>query len=272
MIDPRQVWKYRDGKASRVEDDLVVEEPLEIRVRGRSVVVTMRTPGPGDQHDSHDAELAAGFLLSEGLIKSADDIARIDPCTREATGNIINVFLSPGIEVDFDRLSRNVFSSSSCGVCGKATLESLHHQFDPIRSECCVSPDLLESLPTKLRDAQACFDRTGALHAAGLFDMNGHLLIVREDVGRHNAVDKVLGHALLERMPALNNHVLLVSGRVSFEIVQKALAGGVPVVAAVSAPSSLAVDLAMDAGITLIGFLRDGRMNVYCGEARITSS
>ena len=271
MNDPRLVWKYREGNGSLVDDELVVEEPLEIRVRGRSVAVTMRTPAQGGQHDIQDAELAAGFLLSEGLIVSVDDIARIDPCVREASGNIINVFLVPGIEVDFARLSRNVFSSSSCGVCGKATLESLQQQYDPIHSDMQVSPDILCGLPLTLRNKQACFDRTGGLHAAGLFDASGQLLIVREDVGRHNAVDKVLGHALLKRTSPLDQHILLVSGRVSFEIVQKALAGGVPIVAAVSAPSSLAVDLATDAGMTLIGFLRDGRMNVYCGETRVIS-
>jgi FdhD protein len=292
MIESRPIWKYSGGEPTRVEDDLAVEEPLEIRVRGRSVAVTMRTPAPGtipgitpgitpgcapvppgssEQRDRQDAELAAGFLLSEGLIRSADDVARIDPCVRSGAGNIVNVFLVPGVKVDFERLSRHVFSSSSCGICGKATLESLQQHFEPVNSDLKVRPDTLTALPARLRAVQACFDRTGGLHAAALFDSAGELLVAREDVGRHNAVDKALGHALLQRMIPLDRHVLLVSGRASFEIVQKALAGGVPIVAAVSAPSSLAVQLAEDSGITLVGFLRDGRMNVYCGEQRITA-
>ncbi len=270
MIESRPVWKLNGGEPVRIEDDLVVEEPLEIRVRGRSIAVTMRTPASADQRGTQDAELAAGFLLSEGLIASADDIARIDPCTRTSDGNIINVFLAPGINIDLDRLSRHVFSSSSCGVCGKATLESLHQHFAPIRSDLFIEPATLNALPAKLRAAQACFARTGGLHAAALFDEAGNLSQVREDIGRHNAVDKVLGHALLQRMTPLNRHGLLVSGRVSFEIIQKALAAGVPIVAAISAPSTLAVDLAETSGMTLVGFLRDGRMNLYCGEARIT--
>ena len=278
MIESRPVWKLHGAESARVDDDLVIEEPLEIRVRGRSVAVTMRTPGPrnrlesdGGRHesDTHDAELAAGFLLSEGLIHSANDIARIDPCTRTTDGNIINVFLAPGVEIDFDRLSRHVFSSSSCGVCGKATIESLHRQFDPIRSDMRIDRTALDALPAKLREAQACFDRTGGLHAAALFDVKGDLLTVREDIGRHNAVDKVLGHALLQRMSPLTHHGLLVSGRVSFEIIQKALAAGVPLVAAISAPSTLAVELAEASGMTVVGFLREGRMNLYCGESRI---
>lgn len=272
MIETRPVWKYNGGEPFRIDDDLAVEEPLEIRVRGRSVAVTMRTTGPGDERDRQDAELAAGFLLSEGLIHSADDIARIDPCARSGTGNIVNVFLAPGVQIDFDRLSRHVFSSSSCGICGKTTIESLHQNFEPVNSALKVSQDTLTALPAKLRKAQICFDRTGGLHAAALFDSTGKPIAVREDVGRHNAVDKLMGHALLHRMTPLNRHVLLVSGRASFEIVQKALAGGVPIVAAVSAPSSLAVELAEDSGMTLVGFLRDGRMNVYCGEQRIVTS
>ncbi len=278
MIESRQVVKYHNGQPSRVNDDLAIEEPLEIRVRGRSVAVTMRTPAlpgsiPGfsDVRDTQDAELAAGFLLSEGMIHSADDIARIDPCVRVDTGNIVNVFLAPGIQIDLDRLTRHVFSSSSCGICGKATIESLHQHFEPVVSDIRISPDILTALPTKLRETQTCFDKTGGLHAAALFDAEGTLIVAREDVGRHNAVDKLLGHALMKRMTPLSQHVLLVSGRASFEIVQKALAAGIPIVAAVSAPSSLAVQLAEESHMTLIGFLRDGRMNIYCGEQRITA-
>lgn len=271
MIESRPVWKLTGDESARVDDDLVIEEPLEIRVRGRSVAVTMRTPETGDQRDTQDAELAAGFLLSEGMIHSADDIARIDPCTRAPDGNIINVFLAPGVEIDFDRMSRHVFSSSSCGVCGKATIESLHQHFEPIKSDVCIDRTTLDGMPAKLREAQACFDRTGGLHAAALFDAAGNLIQVREDIGRHNAVDKVLGHALLQRMTPLNRHGLLVSGRISFEIIQKALSAGVPMIAAISAPSTLAVELAEASGMTLVGFLRDGRMNIYCGQARITT-
>lgn len=270
MIESRPIYKLNKNGSTRVDDELVIEEPLEIRVRGGSVAVTMRTPGAGADKEAQDAELAAGFLLSEGLIRSADDITRIDPCARTGTGNIVNVFLDPSIELDMDALSRHVFASSSCGLCGKATIDSLHQQFDPVRSDITVGPDTLGTLPEKLRDAQACFDRTGGLHAAALFDAEGGLITVREDVGRHNAVDKLLGHALMNRMLPLNRHVLLISGRASFEIIQKALAGGVPVVAAVSAPSSLAVELAEESQMTLVGFLRDGRMNVYCGEHRLT--
>lgn len=271
MIESRPVWKLNGTETARVDDDLVIEEPLEIRVRGRAVAVTMRTPAADNERDTQDAELAAGFLLSEGLIHSADDIARIDPCTRTPDSNIINVFLAPGIDIDFDRLSRHVFSSSSCGVCGKATIDSLHQRFDPIRSDFSIKRSALDALPSRLREAQACFDRTGGLHAAALFDVKGDLLTVREDIGRHNAVDKVLGHALFNRMTPLTRHGLLVSGRVSFEIIQKALAAGVPVVAAISAPSTLAVELADASGMTVVGFLRAGRMNLYCGESRINT-
>ena len=283
MIESRPVIKYNGSESTRVNDDLVIEEPLEVRVRGKSIAVTMRTPpapgfipgtvpapGEGKGLESQDAELAAGFLLSEGLIRSADDITRIDPCVRAEAGNVVNVFLNPAIKLDLNALSRHVFASSSCGICGKATIDSIHQHFEPVKSDVTVSPQLLGEFPRKLRDAQICFEKTGGLHAAGLFDAEGALIAVREDVGRHNAVDKLLGHALLNRMLPLDKHVLLISGRASFEIVQKALAGGVPIVAAVSAPSSLAVELAEESGMTLVGFLRDGRMNVYCGEQRLT--
>ncbi len=274
MIESRPVWKYQNGKLSQVDDDLAIEEPLEIRVRGRSVAVTMRTPGspgPDGKRDDQDAELAAGFLLSEGLIRSADDVVRIDPCVRTESGNIVNVFLAPGIKIDLDRLSRHVFASSSCGLCGKTTIESLHQHFEPVESDVIIRRDMLTTLPGKLREVQTGFDRTGGLHAAALFDAVGTLIAAREDVGRHNAADKLLGYALMRKMTPLDRHVLLVSGRASFEIVQKALAASIPIVAAVSAPSSLAVELAEDSGMTLVGFLREGRMNVYCGEQRITS-
>lgn len=264
--ETQRVWKWRtDGPLREADDHLAVEEPMEIRVRGRSVSVTMRTPG-------HDNELAAGFLLTEGLIHRAADIHRIEPCGRDSEDNVLNVFLVPEVEIDFDQLTRHVFVSSSCGLCGKASIESVHMRFEPlsVRSGMDgISTQTLSKLPDRLREAQATFDRTGGLHAAGLFDLTGNLLVSREDVGRHNAVDKVLGHALLDDTLPLEARVLLVSGRASFEIMQKALAGRVPIVAAVSAPSSLAVEFAQDSGQTLIGFLRDGRMNLYTHPQRI---
>lgn len=245
-----------------VDDALAVEEPLEIRVRGKAVSVTMRTPG-------HDRELAVGFLLSEGILHQHDELARVDPCVRNPEGNVLNVFLKPEVEVDWDRLRRNVFTSSSCGLCGKASIESVFCQFEPANSDMCVTAELLQCLPERLRAAQTTFSRTGGLHAAALFDHRGELLVVREDVGRHNAVDKALGVLLLENRLPLSDGILMVSGRASFEIMQKALAGGVAMVAAVSAPSSLAVQFAEDSQQTLVGFLRPGRMNVYAHGQRI---
>jgi len=243
-------------------DDLAREEPLEIRVRGRAISVTMRTPG-------HDAELATGFLVSEGIISSQTDVLRIEPCGRNEDGNVLNVLLAPEVHIDFDRLTRHVFASSSCGLCGKATIESVRSNFPAIETDLSIDPSILLSLPRKMRDAQAAFDRSGGLHAAAIFDAFGRLIVLREDVGRHNAVDKVIGYALLNGLFPLDRHILLVSGRTSFEILQKALAGRLPIVAAVSAPSSLAVEFARDSGQTLVGFLREGRMNIYAHPTRI---
>jgi FdhD protein len=252
------------GKVSRVVDIVAREEPLEIRVRGKSVAVTMRTPGM-------DRELAAGFLVTEGLVRKASDIVEIAPCRGSADPeNVLNVFLSPAVRVDFERLTRHVFASSSCGICGKATIEAVHQQFEPIRSDVSVRAKILAALPGKMRRAQKTFAATGGLHAAALFDLRGKLLFSAEDVGRHNAVDKVIGWALLQGKLPLSEQVLVVSGRASFEIMQKALAGGIPVVAAVSAPSNLAVDFAKESGQTLVGFLRGETMNVYAGEKRVT--
>lgn len=243
-------------------DDLAIEEPLEIRIDTRPITVTMRTPG-------HDNELAAGFLLTEGLLRSAEDIRDIRSPPRNALGNVLDVFLSPEVTVDFAKLTRHVFATSSCGLCGKACIESVHHQFPPVRQRFHVSAETLLSLPEVMRAAQEAFSRTGGIHAAGLFSSKGELLVLREDVGRHNAVDKVIGHALLNRLTTLERSILLVSGRVSFEILQKALAARIAFVAAVSAPSSLAVQFARGSGQTLVGFLRVGRFNVYTGEGRI---
>jgi FdhD protein len=264
-MDPLQrptVLRYDHGELTSAPDELAPEEPLEVRVRGRAVSVTMRTPG-------HDADLAAGFLLAEGIINAARDVLRIEPCGRTEDGNLLNAVLAPDVHVDFERLTRHVFASSSCGLCGKATIESVRSTFPAVKSSVTVDADVLVGLPDVMRRAQSSFDRTGGVHAAALFDAAGSLIVLREDVGRHNAVDKVLGHALLKELLPLERHVLLVSGRSSFEIMQKALAGRVPVVAAVSAPSSLAVEFARESGQTLVGFLRQGRMNVYSRPERI---
>src|SRR5271163_879519 len=244
------ILRWDGESAQEHDDDLAEEEPLEIRVRGRAVSVTMRTPG-------QDAELAAGFLLTEGIIRGPRDVLGIEHCDRNENGNVLNVLLAPEVPVDFERLTRHVFASSSCGLCGKATIESVQGQFPPIQSDLRIDAELLASLPQQMRAEQETFNRTGGLHAAALFDAGGKLIVLREDVGRHNAVDKVIGHCLLHRTFPSDRHVLLVSGRSSFEIMQKALAARVPIVAAVSAPSSLAAIFAMESGQTLIGFLRD---------------
>lgn len=269
----RRIVKIRQGQPPlHVTDELAGEEPLEIRVRGKAVSVTMRTPHPEAEHrDQHDAELAVGFLLGEGVIHDRADLMAVEPCGRPANthGNILNVFLAPACEYDPQKLTRHVFASSSCGLCGKASIDAVHAQFDPVVSHAQIAAETLLGLPEKMRPTQATFDRTGGLHAAALFDTAGNLLVVREDIGRHNTVDKVLGHALLQDWFPLNDHVLLVSGRTSFEIMQKALSARVPIVAAVSAPSSLAVEFAIDSEQTLVGFLRAGRMNVYSRPDRI---
>ena len=256
-----------DGVGNETDDWVAREEPLEIRVKGESIVITMRTPG-------HDEELAIGFLLSEGVIANSRDIIEIAYCQQgEATlhENILNVFLSPKVQINLDRLKRNVYASSSCGLCGKASIESLQNIFEPLsKSETVIDTKTIITLPEKLRIKQSTFDKTGGLHAAALFDGNGELLVLREDIGRHNAVDKVLGCLLLKDRLPLENCVLMVSGRASFEIIQKALAGRVGVICAVSAPSSLAVEMAKESGQTLIGFLREGKFNVYTHKERIS--
>lgn len=258
-----QVLRWKSGpKPVRQTDELATEEPLEIRVDTRPVCVTLRTPGD-------DAELAAGFLLTEGIIHSRRDIAGIEPYQRNEQCNVINVFLSPRISVDYARLTRHVFVSSSCGLCGKATIAAVHQHFQPVRARAVVNARTLLSLPEKLRAGQEVFDRTGGLHAAAIFNSRGRLVAVREDVGRHNAVDKLLGYGLRKGLLPWARHILMVSGRASFEIMQKALAGRIPLVCAVSAPSSLAVEFARKSGQTLVGFLRDDRMNIYSHPERI---
>ena len=252
------------GKLPQQQSDtLVCEEPLEIRVRGKSIAVTMRTPG-------HDRELAAGFLLSEGIIRQRDEIVEIAPCLEsDSPENTLNVFLAPSVDIDFARLTRHVFASSSCGVCGKASIESVHQHFTPIESSCAITAETLVALPDRMRAAQKTFSQTGGLHAAAIFDLQGNLHVLREDAGRHNAVDKVLGWGFFGNKLPFDSHVLLVSGRASFEIVQKALAARIPIIAAISAPSSLAVEFAQESNQTLICFLRGATFNIYSHPQRI---
>ena len=258
----KQISRIERGAEGGLTDDvLAVEEPLEIRVGGRSIAVVMRTPG-------RDRELVAGFLVTEGLLKRRDDVldmVRCDNREREGGENVIDVLLAPGATVDLQRLTRHVFTSSSCGICSKATIEAVRAEFPPITAPFSPSQEVLASLPDKLRAAQTGFAASGGLHASGLFDASGTLEIVAEDVGRHNALDKVIGQAFFAEQLPLVGRILLVSGRVSFELMQKALAAGIPCVAAISAPTTAAVELAWESGQTLVGFLRDGRMNVYAG-------
>ncbi len=262
-----QIAQYVRGSTLKAKTDLLVrEEPLEIRIRGRSIAVTMRTPGD-------DRELAAGFLVSEGLIRDREQIIEIAPCLEgDKPENTLNVYVAPSLDVDFEQLTRHVFASSSCGLRGKASIEAVHQHFPPISSSVTIAAETLARLPERLRAAQQTFAQTGGLHAAAIFSVEGELLLLREDVGRHNAVDKVLGSGLLEGRLPFAEHVLLVSGRASFEIVQKALAARIPIVAAISAPSSLAVEFAYESGQTLIGFLRGETMNVYCHPQRIVAA
>ncbi|MCX4537147.1 formate dehydrogenase accessory sulfurtransferase FdhD [Streptomyces sp. NBC_00841] len=265
----RRVLRIREGEPSHRPDTLAAEEPMEIRVGGRPLTVTMRTPGD-------DFDLAAGFLVSEGVVHAADDVAGIRYCAGATadggnTYNVVDVALARGVAAPDPSLERNFYTTSSCGLCGKASLDAVRTTAawsvaeDPLR----IGPEALTALPDRLRAAQRVFDSTGGLHAAGLFSAEGELLCLREDVGRHNAVDKVVGHALRSGLLPLRKTVLMVSGRASFELVQKAVMAGIPMLAAVSAPSSLAVDLAAESGLTLVGFLRGASMNVYTGAERL---
>ncbi|MEU3648727.1 formate dehydrogenase accessory sulfurtransferase FdhD [Lentzea sp. NPDC034063] len=258
------------GRRRRI-DALAAEEPLELRVDGKALAVTMRTPG-------HDVELAHGFLLSEGVIGSLEDISIARFC--EGTGpdgmntyNVLDVALAEGVPPPDTGVERNFYTTSSCGVCGKGALDAvkLKTRYSPALDEVKVTPEALTGFPDALRERQKVFESTGGLHAAGLF-VDGELLVVREDVGRHNAVDKVLGWAVLQNLVPLRGAVLMVSGRASFELVQKAAMSGIPVLAAVSAPSSLAVELAEEQGMTLVGFLRGDSMNVYTGGERVVET
>jgi FdhD protein len=265
----RRVIRVLDGKPTGRPDTLVAEEPLEIRVDGKALSVTMRTP-------VDDFDLAAGFLVSEGVISSADQLVAIRYCAGatadgQNTYNVLDATLAAGVPGPDPSLERNFYTTSSCGLCGKASLDAVRTSAawrvdaDSLR----VSAETVVSLPETLRAAQKVFDRTGGLHAAGLFSADGTLLCLREDVGRHNAVDKVVGWAVRDGRLPLSGTILMVSGRASFELVQKASMAGIPMLAAVSAPSSLAVDLADEMGLTLVGFLRGTSMNIYTGADRV---
>jgi FdhD protein len=267
---PVDISLVTDGSVRTMPDQLATEEPLEIRLQAagetRKLAVTMRTPG-------HDPELAAGFLYAEGVIESWSDIGRfvlVHTADGRPQENIIVVELVGEAMPDLAPLERHFYTTSACGVCGKAGLESLLTNRAPkIPEGPNVSADLLYSLPVKLRTTQGVFGATGGLHAAGIFDAGGNLLASREDIGRHNALDKVIGWAMSQKLLPLHEHIVMVSGRSSYEIVQKCIAAEVPFVCAVSAPSSLAVSMAREYGITLIGFLRDNRLNVYAGHERL---
>jgi FdhD protein len=262
------VKRIDGGSSSSFQDLLAIEEPLEIRLGDQPVSITMRTPG-------HDFELAAGFLFTEGILQGSHQIHRIRRTavtgnSRQA-GNSVTVELNAGAEVDFKRLERHFYTSSSCGVCGKASIDAIQMQGCPVlpRDSPLVQSEVIHRLPEALRHQQAVFERTGGLHAAALFDAKGNLLLLREDVGRHNAVDKLIGAEMLRDHTPLHDKLILVSGRVSFELTQKALMAGIPFMAAVGAPSSLAVETAMRFNMTLVGFVRDGRFNIYSGASRI---
>lgn len=273
------VHKVQGQDVTVASDVLAAEEPLEIRVgygpsgqrEHRTLSITMRTPG-------HDFELAAGFLLTEGIIRGRQDLRGVIYCPDvekdDERENVVRTELAPTATPDLPRLERHFYTSSSCGVCGKTSIEAVHAASCPVlpKNAPQVDPAVIHQLPERQRAAQALFEQTGGLHAAALFSPGGKLLLLREDVGRHNALDKVIGAALFQDMLPLHNSILLVSGRASFELVQKAAVAGIPIMAAVGAPSSLAVKAAQDFGMTLCGFVRQGRYNVYCGQERLSSA
>ena len=264
-----EIVRVREGSRTAGSDRAAAEEPLEVRLHGQPFAVIMRTPGA-------DRELAAGFLLSERVLKSADDLGTIEYCRDQAmpsVENVVNVTLTGSSSRELDRVlaeRRKTSVNSSCGLCGRLTIESLKNDVEPLRVEGSVQASVVSSLPDTLRNVQAVFDETGGLHAAGLFLFDGTLAAVAEDVGRHNAVDKVVGRMVIEERLPLSQHLLFVSGRTSFEIVQKALIAGIGLVASVSAPSSLAIDLAREGGVTLIGFVRGKSFNIYAHAQRIS--
>ena len=254
--------RVAEGEPRSFDDDVALEEPLEIRIDGETLVVTMRTPG-------HDHELAAGLLIAEGIVGSAADIGSIVHCGRpgeEGYGNVIDVASAPGISLEIERSRRGTLTTASCGVCGRKSIDDLLARCAPIGERPSIERRALVGLADRLRDAQPAFARTGAMHAAGLASLTGEYLLVREDVGRHNAVDKAIGRALLDGALPARDRILVVSGRTSFEIVQKAAVAGIPAVVGVSAPSSLAIQTAERAGLLLVGFCRGEAFNVYAGS------
>ncbi len=274
-VSPAEVIKFKGNESSFHHDLLAVEEPLEIRLgfgpinsRGQKIIsVTMRTPG-------HDFELALGFLFTEGIIKSKDAILQIKYCTDAQTSenhyNIVRVELHEKVSVDLEKLQRNFYTTSSCGVCGKASIDAIHTLCDTHQNnDIVIKNTLLYRLPELLRKHQNVFEHTGGLHACAIFNEKGILKICREDVGRHNALDKLIGAAMGSNQIPLSNYILLLSGRASFELIQKAAMAGIPIVAAAGAPSSLALQLAKELNITLIGFLKADRFNIYTGKQRI---
>ena len=268
QVHLHEVRKLREGKwIASQSDRLTVEEPLEIRVAGKPLAVIMRTPGD-------DEALAAGFLVTEAIVSRPEEIDRIEfPANGNSPQrNVIDVTLAEGIELDTDRAARNFYATSSCGICGKATIESIRLRTAPLAARWQVDPEILFGLPRSLGQNQPVFAQTGSLHGAGLFDLEGTPVAFAEDVGRHNAVDKVIGRAALAGNLPLNDSLLMVSGRISFEITQKALMAGIPLLGAISGASSLAVELAEDQGMTLVGFIRGSSMTIYHGGWRINGS
>lgn len=257
------------SQRQRAHDLVAREEPLEVRIAGIPIAVVMRTPG-------HDLELARGFALTERIVEHPRDILAVRHCDRvddpEAEDNVVQLIIDPAIDIDLPRLRRNVFTTSSCGVCGKASIAAAMGSAPPVEAAWTISIDVLRGLPDRLREGQPVFERTGGLHGAALFDRAGSRLAVREDVGRHNAVDKLVGWVAEHGEWPPADCVLAVSGRVSFEIVQKAVAARIPVLVAVSAPSSLAIDFAERSGVTLVAFVRGDRAGVYAGEWRVTKT
>ena len=262
----RSILQVRGDRLRRIADWVVVEEPLEIRVSGEPIAIIMRTPGS-------DIDLAAGFALTEGVVRSAVDLGTIRHCGEgpDEDQNSLDIRLAEGVTFDPESLRRNLMASAACGLCGKASLEALATQARPLRSGPSVRRKILASLPDRLLEAQVSFGRTGALHAAGLFSVDGSLIVCREDVGRHNAVDKVIGSCLLSNIP-VDGAILMVSGRTSFEILQKSAVAGIPLVCAISGPTTLAIETAAAFNITLVNFLRGRGMNISAGAERLSDA
>ncbi len=257
----RRITRFTDGSPEVVDDVLVEEAPVEFRLGGVPIAVLMRTPG-------HDEELGLGFAITEGIVLGPDEIAKVRKHSTEA-GDRFDIELAPGVEIDPEQFRRNLFTTSSCGVCGKASIDAVRVASRHVPDGPALSPELIERLPSLMRERQDAFATTGSIHAAAAFDKGGNPIAIREDVGRHNAVDKLVGHLASERWP-IEPLLLVVSGRISFELVQKAAVAGIPVIAGVSGASSLAVELGEELGMTVIGFVRDDRFNVYTGADRFS--